>query len=103
MYEGIRELTAGELPKFGKAAAFAAHCFGLRNAEGLVPVERFAPQNIPSLAPQITIIGVIDGIVPEPLGGAHADPELAALLLKDQQRPLGELVAKRDARTVRQV
>jgi acetyl-CoA carboxylase carboxyl transferase subunit alpha len=28
-------------------------------------------------------LGVIDGIVPEPAGGAHTDPELAAELLKD--------------------
>ena len=28
-------------------------------------------------------LGVIDGIVPEPAGGAHADPDAAAALLKD--------------------
>jgi acetyl-CoA carboxylase carboxyl transferase subunit alpha len=28
-------------------------------------------------------LGVIDGIVPEPAGGAHEDPEAAALLLRD--------------------
>jgi acetyl-CoA carboxylase carboxyl transferase subunit alpha len=28
-------------------------------------------------------LGVIDGIVPEPAGGAHADPDLAAEFLKD--------------------
>jgi acetyl-CoA carboxylase carboxyl transferase alpha subunit len=28
-------------------------------------------------------LGVIDGIVPEPVGGAHVDPDAAALLLRD--------------------
>ncbi|MEO5364826.1 MAG: acetyl-CoA carboxylase carboxyltransferase subunit alpha [Magnetococcus sp. WYHC-3] len=33
-------------------------------------------------APQILEMGVIDAIVPEPLGGAHRDPEQAAELLR---------------------
>jgi acetyl-CoA carboxylase carboxyl transferase subunit alpha len=34
-------------------------------------------------AAQSLLLEVIDGIVPEPAGGAHADPDLAALLLRE--------------------
>ena len=52
-------------------------------------------------------LGVIDAIVPEPAGGAHADPEVAAVLLKDSigealeeltPLPGGELRRQRRAR-----
>ncbi len=34
-------------------------------------------------APDLLVQGVIDRIVPEPLGGAHRNPQLAAIMLKD--------------------
>ena len=43
-------------------------------------------------APNLKELGVIDGIVPEPLGGAHADWDLAAQNLKDAvSNAFGEL------------
>ncbi|MNY41065.1 Acetyl-coenzyme A carboxylase carboxyl transferase subunit alpha [compost metagenome] len=39
--------------------------------------------------------GLIDGIIPEPLGGAHQDPAKAAANLKEQLlKDLAELTAK---------
>ncbi len=35
-------------------------------------------------APDLARIGIIDGIVPEPLGGAHTDPDAAGKALGDQ-------------------
>lgn len=44
------------------------------------------------------LLGVVDGIVPEPENGAHADPEYASLLLRAEVvSALGDL-RKRDAR-----
>ena len=49
-------------------------------------------------------LGLIDGIIPEPLGGAHADPVLAATILQEyllntlaelQKIPTEQLVAQR--------
>ena len=37
-------------------------------------------------APDLERLGVIDGVLPEPLGGAHRDPEAAARTLKDALR-----------------
>lgn len=34
-------------------------------------------------ASELQKLGVIDGVIPEPLGGAHRDPEAASLLLRD--------------------
>ncbi len=48
-------------------------------------------------------LGVIDGIVPEPSGGAHADPDLAARQLGDAVRAaLGELTGLRAEALLRQ-
>ncbi len=48
-------------------------------------------------------LGVIDGIVPEPPGGAHADPELAARRLGDAVRSaLRELTGQRAEALLRQ-
>ena len=53
-------------------------------------------------------LGVIDGIVPEPEGGAHADHDAAAALLRDalvahldelERRPRDELPARRGGRS----
>jgi len=55
-------------------------------------------------APELKVLGVIDGIIPEPLGGAHRDPAGAAQMLKrvicDQlgqleDLPVPELLAAR--------
>ncbi|MBF0134953.1 MAG: acetyl-CoA carboxylase carboxyltransferase subunit alpha [Magnetococcus sp. DMHC-1] len=35
-------------------------------------------------AEEILALKVIDGIIPEPIGGAHRDPQAAAILLRDQ-------------------
>jgi acetyl-CoA carboxylase carboxyl transferase subunit alpha len=45
-------------------------------------------------APDLLGLGVIDEIVPEPTGGAHTNPELAATLLDTAlERALGEVSA----------
>jgi acetyl-CoA carboxylase carboxyl transferase subunit alpha len=55
-------------------------------------------------APELLKLGVMDGIVPEPLGGAHRDPAAAARILSDtilaeitalQAIPLENLLARR--------
>ena len=53
-----------------------------------------APQAASALkltAPALKELGVIDGIVPEPLGGAHSDWDGAATALKDA---IGEAFAE---------
>ncbi len=35
-------------------------------------------------ASDLTALGVVDGVIPEPVGGAHRDPEGCARLLKDE-------------------
>jgi acetyl-CoA carboxylase carboxyl transferase subunit alpha len=46
-------------------------------------------------APDIAALGVIDEVIPEPLGGAHRDPDLAAKALKEAAiRHLTELSGK---------
>jgi acetyl-CoA carboxylase carboxyl transferase subunit alpha len=47
-------------------------------------------------------LGVIDEIIPEPLGGAHADPEAAAQTLAAAlRRHLGELMRLRTAKLLK--
>ncbi|MFN7962068.1 MAG: acetyl-CoA carboxylase carboxyltransferase subunit alpha [Thermoanaerobaculia bacterium] len=47
-------------------------------------------------APDLAELGVIDGIVPEPLGGAHADPaEACRQVGRTLERCLAELVGKK--------
>jgi acetyl-CoA carboxylase carboxyl transferase subunit alpha len=55
-------------------------------------------------APDLLALGVVDGIVPEPAGGAHRDPSAAAELLKEalaeqlaalEKIPVPELLEKR--------
>jgi acetyl-CoA carboxylase carboxyl transferase subunit alpha len=55
-------------------------------------------------APDLLQFGIIDGIVPEPSGGAHRDPEMAAQLLKKsiiesleyvEEQPRDDLVRRR--------
>ncbi len=51
-----------------------------------------APQAAEALkltATDLTALGVVDGVIPEPVGGAHRDPEATAALLK--QAILGHL------------
>lgn len=46
-------------------------------------------------APELKALGVVDGIIPEPLGGAHRDPVAAAQFLQQAlDQSLRELVAK---------
>lgn len=43
-------------------------------------------------APDLMKLGIVDGIIPEPEGGAHLDPDMAADALRDTLRPaLAEL------------
>jgi len=50
-------------------------------------------------APDLMRVGIIDEIVPEPTGGAHTNPELAATLLDASlERALADVVAM-DSRT----
>jgi acetyl-CoA carboxylase carboxyl transferase subunit alpha len=57
-----------------------------------------APQAAEALklnAPNLKELGVVDEVIPEPLGGAHNDPAVAAAALKDAfTRHLDELLAK---------
>lgn len=57
-----------------------------------------APQAAEALklnAANLKELGVVDEVIPEPLGGAHNDPAAAAVSLKDAfTRHLGELVEK---------
>lgn len=55
----------------------------------------FAPdaaQAMKITAPELLEFGIVDGVIPEPLGGAHRDYEAAASALKDSLlKTLGEL------------
>ncbi len=52
----------------------------------------FAAQALKLTAPELLELGIIDGIIPEPLGGAHRNPKLAAEEIKKNiDRALGEL------------
>jgi acetyl-CoA carboxylase alpha subunit len=44
------------------------------------------------------LLGVVDGIVPEPANGAHADPEYAAMLLRGEVVSALQELRRRDAR-----
>jgi acetyl-CoA carboxylase carboxyl transferase subunit alpha len=55
-------------------------------------------------ASELKQLGIVDGIVPEPLGGAHRDPPHAAQMLKQaicdtldelKETPLAELLEER--------
>jgi hypothetical protein len=60
LYEGITELASAEQPKMPRARAFAKHCFGLADAQGLIAASRFELKNIPKLSPYALVLGVID-------------------------------------------
>ncbi|MEX2263038.1 MAG: acetyl-CoA carboxylase carboxyltransferase subunit alpha [Bryobacteraceae bacterium] len=49
-------------------------------------------------APDLLRLGLIDGIVPEPEGGAHEDPDRAAVLLGDALRDALESLARLSTR-----
>jgi acyl-CoA carboxylase subunit beta len=50
-------------------------------------------------AAELRQFGIVDAVVPEPVGGAVADPDLAAALLKGEiERALAELLAVKRAR-----
>lgn len=66
-----------------------------------------AAESLKLTATDLAGMGISDGTVPEPLGGAHQDPQAAAELLKEtilrhlaelKARPIDELLAERYAR-----
>lgn len=66
--------------------------------------KELAAQLLKLSADEMKELGLIDGIIPEPLGGAHADPVLAATILQEyllntlaelQKIPTEQLVAQR--------
>jgi acetyl-CoA carboxylase carboxyl transferase subunit alpha len=63
-----------------------------------------AAEALKMTAPELLKLGVVDGIVPEPLGGAHRDPQAAAKILSEtiirevrelRRVPLPELLEQR--------
>jgi acetyl-CoA carboxylase carboxyl transferase subunit alpha len=61
-----------------------------------------AAESLKLTAPDLIGLGVVDEIIPEPAGGAHADPEAAALALGPVlKRHLAELVRVRPEKLVR--
>ena len=57
--------------------------------EGAPDPFALAAEALKLTAPDLLAQGIIDRIVPEPLGGAHRNPQQAAMILKDSI--LGEL------------
>jgi acetyl-CoA carboxylase carboxyl transferase subunit alpha len=58
-------------------------------------------------APDLMSMGLVDGVIPEPMGGAHCDPEAAATNLKNSvtaelkalmKVPIDQLLATRYAK-----
>jgi acetyl-CoA carboxylase carboxyl transferase subunit alpha len=61
-----------------------------------------AAESLKLTAPDLMALGVVDEIIPEPAGGAHADPDGAALALAPVlKRHLAELVRVRPEKLVR--
>jgi acetyl-CoA carboxylase carboxyl transferase subunit alpha len=61
-----------------------------------------AAESLRLTAPDLLALGVVDEIIPEPAGGAHADPDGAALALAPVlKRHLAELVRVRPEKLVR--
>jgi acetyl-CoA carboxylase carboxyl transferase subunit alpha len=61
-----------------------------------------AAESLRLTAPDLMALGVVDEIIPEPAGGAHADPDAAALALAPVlKRHLAELVRVRPEKLVR--
>jgi len=61
-----------------------------------------AAESLRLTAPDLIALGVVDEIIPEPAGGAHADPDAAALALAPVlKRHLAELVRVRPEKLVR--
>ena len=61
-----------------------------------------AAESLRLTAPDLLALGVVDEIIPEPAGGAHADPDAAALALAPVlKRHLAELVRVRPEKLVR--
>jgi len=61
-----------------------------------------AAESLKLTAPDLLALGVVDEIIPEPAGGAHADPDGAALALAPVlKRHLAELVRVRPEKLVR--
>lgn len=66
--------------------------------------KELAAQALRITARDLTALGCVDGVIPEPPGGAHADPDAAAQLLSEslqkhlaelQKMPVPQLVASR--------
>jgi len=62
------------------------------------------PEAMAITAPRLKELGLIDEVIPEPLGGAHRDPDLMADTLKQvlksalnqiQHKPIDELLEQR--------
>ena len=63
-----------------------------------------AAESLRLTAPDLLALGVVDEIIPEPAGGAHADPDAAALALAPVlKRHLAELVRVRPEKLVRRL
>ena len=96
MYEGIKQLISADEPTFAKARAFAEHCFGLMNADGLVSAMRLELAGIPKLAPYLVLLGSIDEgadfqvrlagtrVVDEFLGADPTGARLSQILTDDE-------------------
>jgi hypothetical protein len=59
LLDGITPLTSANQPTFAKARAFVEQCAAVLDADGQLPVARFAFSHFYRLAPYVCVLGVI--------------------------------------------